>query len=347
MRLTGIKAVLPSRTVDNQNIRSMVADYSSHMSQEDLRAALNRIDFYLTYSAADQRRWLDEGEAPLDLLEGAVKGALSQASAKPSEVELIIYTGVDRGFLEPAMAYIAGSAFGMRHAHCFDIVDACMSWTRAAFIVSNLLDSGQYRNALIINCECNMRHGGRLFPGCFRLSSVEEVEWNFPAYTVGEAASATYLERDPTRPWEFHFWSGADHSDLCSLPLDGFDGYCRPGPRIGRNGPNRLTSFGSDLFRAAKEPGVEVFNRLSTPHDEIKAIFPHAASKKLWWDMGSQVGVAEKIHFVYPRYGNLVSASVPTAIAETWGDGTIEESDTLAGWVGSAGISFASFAFQL
>ena len=347
MKLAGVKAVIPSRTVDNQAIKSMVADQSAAVLKDQLQAALKRIHFYLTYSAAERRQWLADGEAPFDLLEKAIEGALSQASAKRSQVELIVYTGVDRGFLEPAMAYMVGAAFGMSHAHCFDVVDACMSWTRAAFIVSNLLAAGQYKNALIVNCECSMRYGGPVNPGCFRLSSAEEVEWNFPAYTVGEAASATFFEQDKSRPWEFHFWSGAEHSDLCSLPLDGFDRYCRPSPRIGRNGPNRFTSFGSDLFRAATRPAVEVFKRLSVPRDEIKAIFPHAATKRGWWDIGMELGVAEKIRFVYPQYGNLVSASVPTAIAEAWSDGAIRESDTLAGWVASAGISCASFAFQL
>lgn len=347
MRIAGVQSVIPSRTVSNDMIKSMVADYSSTVLQDRLRPAINRIDFYLTYSGSDQRRWLADHESPFDLLEKAVSDALSQASMKAAEIELIIYTGVDRGFLEPAMAYLAGAAFGMRHAHCFDIVDACMSWTRATFLISNLLAAGQYKNALVINCECNMRPGGRLNPGCFRLSRVEDVECNFPAYTVGEAASATLFVRDKGKPWEFHFWSGTEYSDLCNMPLDGFDGYCRPRPRIGHNGANQLTSFGSDLFRAARIPGIEVFSRLSAPRDEIKAIFPHAASKKLWWDMGSEIGVAEKIRFIYPRYGNLVSASVPAALAEAWREGTIRESDTLAGWVGSAGISFASFSFQL
>jgi acyl-CoA:acyl-CoA alkyltransferase len=347
MKISGIKTIIPSRTVDNQMIKSMVTDESNNKLNGQLRATLSRIDFYLAYSQANKRQWLADDESPFDLLERAIDGALSQASVKRSEVELIIYTGVDRGFLEPAMAYMVGAAFGMSGAHCFDIVDACMSWARAAFIVSNLLDAGHYKNALIVNCECNMRYGGRLNPACFRLNSADEVEWNFPAYTVGEAATATFFERDNSRPWEFHFLSAANFSDLCSLPLDAFDRYCKPGPRLGRNGPNRLTSFGSDLFRAGQGLGIEVFNQLSMPHDEIKAIFPHAASKRLWVDMGNEIGVADKIRFIYPSYGNLVSASVPTAMAEAWDEGAVGESDTLVGWVGSAGISFAAFAFQL
>lgn len=347
MKLAGVKATIPSRTIDNYAVKQMVADQSGAVLKDQLHAALKRIDFYLTYSGSERRQWLADHEAPFDLLEKAIDEALAEAMVRKSEIDLIIYTGVDRGFLEPAMAYMVGAAFGMRQAHCFDIVDACMSWTRAAFLVSCLFDSGKYKKALVVNCECNMRQGGRLNPGCFQLSSPDEVEWNFPAYTVGEAASATVFTYDRSRRWEFHFWSGADFSDLCSLPLDGFDRYCRPGTRIGRNGPNKLTSFGSDLFRAGKTPGVEVFTRLSTPTDEIKAIFPHAASKRLWLDMGNEIGVAEKIRFIYPKYGNLVSASVPTAIAEARSEGAIQESDMLAGWVGSAGISFASFAFPL
>jgi len=347
MKLAGVKATIPSRTIDNRAVKDIVTNESAAILKDQLRSALNRIDFYLSYSGSDRRQWLADNEGPFDLLEKAIEDAMAQASIKKSEIDLIIYTGVDRGFLEPAMAYMVGAAFGMGQAHCFDIVDACMSWTRAAFLVSCLFESGQYKKALVVNCECNMRPGGRLYPGCFRLSSADEVEWNFPAYTVGEAASATVFTHDHSRPWEFHFWSGANFSDLCCLPLDGFDRYCKPGPRVGRNGPNRLTSFGSDLFRAGKTPGVEVFNQLSTPRDEIKAIFPHAASKRLWLDMGNEIGVADKIRFIYPKYGNLVSASVPTALAEAWTEGDVQEGDMLAGWVGSAGISFASFAFRL
>src|ERR1700761_4334850 len=176
MRIAGIQSVVPSRTVTNDIIKSMIADHSSAALRDRLRSAINRVDFSLTYSGSDQRRWLADHESPFDLLEKAISEALSQASASAAEVELIIYTGVDRGFLEPAMAYLVGAAFGMRHADCFDIVDACMSWTRATFLVSNLLAGGQYKNALVINCECNMRRGGRLNPGCFRLNTVEDVE---------------------------------------------------------------------------------------------------------------------------------------------------------------------------
>jgi 3-oxoacyl-[acyl-carrier-protein] synthase III len=70
-----------------------------------------------------------------------------------------------------------------------------MSWVRALFVAQSMFNSGAYKNALIVNCECSMRVGGNGNPGCFHLNSVDEVEWKFPAYTIGEAATATFLVR--------------------------------------------------------------------------------------------------------------------------------------------------------
>lgn len=347
MKIAAIKAAIPSRTVTNRDIEDMVSMHSTGLDDHDMREALRRISFFLAYSGSRKRCWLSEDEKPIDLLSQAVSDAIVEAQLQRSEIDLIVYTGVDRGFLEPAMAYLIGAALGMPQAHCFDIVDACMSWTRAAFVVSNLLHAGQYKNALVVNCEFNMRADGRVNPRCFRLSHTDDVEWNLAAYTLGEAASATVLVRDDTNPWEFHFGSEAQYSDLCSVPLDAYNEYCEPRPRLACNGPNYFHSFASEMFRVGKPHAIDIFSRLSVPREDIKAIFPHAASMQAWWEMGTKLGVQDKIQFIYPDLGNLVSASVPVALARARDTGTVREGDQIAGWVGSAGMSFASFALRL
>ncbi|AUG08680.1 3-oxoacyl-[acyl-carrier-protein] synthase III C-terminal domain-containing protein [Pseudomonas sp. S09G 359] len=347
MKIAGLSAVLPSRTVGNLDIQRLVTELSPTLVGEELNLVLRRINFFLTFSGARERRWLAEGERPFELLSRAVSESLAEAQLKPSAIELIIYTGVDRGFLEPAMAYMVGSALGMPNAHCFDIVDACMSWTRAAFVVSNLMATNCYRNALIVNCECSMRAGGRVFPGCFNLTKIEQVEHNLAAYTIGEAASATVLVKDDGNPWEFHFSSENGASDLCAVPLDAYDLYCQPTDKLGCNGVNSFYSFASEMFDLGKPHALAIFEKLSVSFDSIKAIFPHAASLQAWWEMGCKLNVQDKIQFIYPEYGNLVSASIPVALAKARNTKVVEEGDYCAGWVGSAGMSFASFGFRL
>ena len=80
---------------------------------------------------------------------------------------------------------------------------------------------------------------------------------------------------------------------------------------------------------------------------DVVRVFPHTSTYREWSSFGQDVGVADKIHFLYPEYGNLVSASVPAGLATAIADGLVRRGDRLAGWVGSAGMSFGAFSFVL
>ena len=51
------------------------------------------------------------------------------------------------------------------------------------------------------------------------------------------------------------------------------------------------------------------------------------------------------MHHLYPEYGNLVSASIPAGLATAIEGGLVRRGDRLAGWVGSAGMSFCAYDF--
>ena len=56
--------------------------------------------------------------------------------------------------------------------------------------------------------------------GLFRLryAAEAEINWRFPAYTIGEAATATLFVNDPSHTWELHFSSCTDFANLCAIP---------------------------------------------------------------------------------------------------------------------------------
>jgi 3-oxoacyl-[acyl-carrier-protein] synthase III len=208
--------------------------------------------------------------------------------------------------------------------------------------------------ALIVNAEFNMYPGGPGVPDLFRLREAAEIDWRFPAYTIGEAATATLLVNDPAREWEFHFSSRTDLADLCAIPERNYKGYCALGlansletskERIGRNGPCRFTSFAAELSAHGTAEAINVFRKLSTPRGSIKKIFPHASSKRDW-DNGAEIlGVKDLLFHIYPHYGNVVAASVPAGIALAEEKGDIRRGDRLVTWVGSAGMSFSACSF--
>ncbi len=345
MKIEAIKAALPTKKLTNDDILALIEQHSKPIFAGDLKATLDKINFCLRYSGLNVRNWLDKGEKPIDLVAHAFQEAITEVNCDKNDIDLVVYTGIGRGFLEPGGAYHVSASLGLQQAECFDILDACMSWTRALNIVYSLLQTGRYKRALIVNAECNMRSGGAVFPSVFQLPNAEALEWSFPAYTLGEAATATIVSFDPDREWEFHFKSRPDLTDLCNVPLDGYEGYCTPSQRIGKNGIHKFTSFGFDLHSNGYQELINIFKCLKAPIEEVRAIFPHASSKREWDKVAEALNIKHLMWHIYPTCGNVVSASVPTGIASAITAGQIKRGERIAGWVGSAGMSFSAYSF--
>ena len=357
MRVAGIAAVFPGRVITNDDILDMIATESKESFQGDLHGpkALQRVRRLLKYSGIQYRRWSTPNETPIQLLAEAILKAVAEGGCTLSDVDLLIYTGVGGGFAEPGNSYMVAHALGMRDAQCFDIRDSCNSWSRAVQLLYHTFRMDRsVRRALIVNAEFNMYQGGPGVPNLFRLRYAAEIDWCFPAYTIGEAATATLFVNDPSHEWELHFSSRTDLADLCAIPEKNYPGYCAMGlrghmatsyERIGRNGPSRFTSFGAELTTHGTPEAIKVFRRLQIPSYAITKIFPHASSKRVWDTVAESLGVRQLLFHIYPEYGNVVSASVPAGIALAKEHGEIQRGDRLVTWVGSAGMSFSVCSF--
>ena len=106
-------------------------------------------------------------------------------------MDLLIYTGVARGWLEPATANLFQAELGLTNATCFDILDACASWIRSMAVADSFLQQGTYKTVMILTCELSANEYAE-----HELKSVEELESFFSGYTIGEAATATILTAD-------------------------------------------------------------------------------------------------------------------------------------------------------
>ena len=345
MRLDSVSLGLPSRQLSNGDVVALIGRESQGTFSGNLDRTIDKIRFLLNHSGAERRCWLDGEERPLDLIRRAAGNALAAAGCEQDDVDLLVYAGVDRGFLEPANAYFVADALGMGSVQCFDVLDACNGWSRAAQIVEALLCSRAYRRALVINAEFPMLDGGAIYPALFKLRCEEELAWCFAGYTMGEGATASVFSHDGGSNWEFHGASRPHLADRCSVPLHGYQRYCRSSERVGRNGVNQFTSFSGEMLPVAVAEMDALFRTLNVPIDEIRAIFPHAANRTTWDRGAAALGVRERLYHVYPRCGNLVSASIPAGIALAAGEGLIRRGDRLVTCVASAGMTFSVASF--
>lgn len=346
MRIESVKAAFPSRKLTNDDILKFVREHSVSSFDGDLAKALDRIQSYLRLSGAETRYWLADGERPISFILRAVEDALAEADCRKEDIDLLVYVGVDRGFQEPGSSHFVAKALGMRNVHCFDVLDACMSWSRALQLIYALFRTGVYKRAMIVNGEFGQTHDdGPGYPKIFGLKNIKQIEWTWPGYTVGEAATATILSHHSDKTWEFCFSARTDWVDLCNIPTKGYEGYCSGS--IDGNGPGQFTSLGSEMHTNGTPEVIKILEQLkvTVPMQEVRAIFPHTSSKKAWDRAGKQLGVDHLLYHIYPRYGNVVSASVPAGMALAIAEGKIKRGDRIVGWVGSSGMSFAAYSF--
>lgn len=345
MKILSLSAQIPSLRVGNDDILAGIATHNADQPPE-LVARYRREVAYLLGKTGSETRYLRDraaGETAIGLARRAVDDALTQAALAPGDIDLLIYCGVGRGFLEPANAYFFADAMGLA-CPCFDVLDACMSWVRALEIASKYLACGGYRHILIVNAECNAYECG--YPEILRIPSPESLNHAFAAFTIGEAATATIVSRSDDA-WSFRFRAVPQWAGLCSIPLPGYRDYCVPDAATAPGGEHRFVSFGARLFEVAIGGLAELIGECVADAAQPDIWFPHCAAAGPYPRIAATWGIDPRKVYLdsFRDYGNLVSASIPAAIHQAAARGVLRRGDRVVLCPASAGLALAVVQF--
>jgi 3-oxoacyl-[acyl-carrier-protein] synthase III len=345
MRIESIGVRVPSRKVTNDTIMEFLSEHSNGASPMLVKTYQRAVTALLKTAGSDVRFIRDsaKNEKASDFIKGAISDALANAELTKDDIDLLIYCGVGKGFLEPANAYMYANAMGM-HCSCFDIGDACMSWIRALEISYEFLKSGRYQTIMIVNGEFNTHHG---LPDNFKVRNLRQIEYTFPTYTIGEAATATIL-RPSDQEWKFTFKSLPHLSDLCTIPLEGYESFVdEPNHRLNKNGLLNFVSYGAEMFNNARKVLAPLVRDTVGDVDGPDIYFPHAASDTAYLIAGKKIGIPkEKMYAkVFPRYGNVVSASIPMGMNMAIEEGRLRRGDSIVFCPASAGMVYSVVQF--
>ena len=318
MRIRAIESLLPSKLVTNEEVIERMKEYARpSLSDDELVRLELQIRKLLAISNTEVRYHRAPHETALGLGLDVGKAALKKAELDPSEIDLLMYVGVARGFIEPATANLFQHHLGLKNATCFDILDACASWLRALHIAHLFITSGTYRNVMILNSECNAREYGT-----FKVSSVDDLKFRFPTLTIGEAATATIVSPSET-PESFYFtfrnW-GAGHA-LCKIPLPQYREFSN-GDDVEHVTPLEFFSLGEKLFRLG-------FIKMMDHYQSDAALkaykpdigFSHSASDSASRRAAKLLGEEKSAYLTHARFGNTVSASIPLGMSYAMREG--------------------------
>ena len=335
MRIRGLGVGLPSRVVKNDEVLALIEAGSRAHLDGATDKVLSKLRTLLRVSGTQERRWRAPGERAFDFAKIAVDQALQDAAMQPEDIDLLLYVGVGRGWVEPCMATFFIDRFGMTGATGFDILDACLSWLRALHVAEHFLNSGVYKNVLVLNAEFNVNEFYN-----FAIRGPDEMAFRFAQMTIGEAATATILTgEDAGIEPLFAFKTDPKRHDLCKIPLPSIASFSDQ-ERCPRLDPLVFFAYSADLVVAAQEMIPQLY--LETPglperHCDI--VFGHSVSKSLMDDIANRIGLLDRAVNLYPEIGNCVSASVPAAMAIAIQQGRLKRDMRMLFLVGSAGFS--------
>jgi 3-oxoacyl-[acyl-carrier-protein] synthase III len=343
VKICAVAHAIPSRRVTNDDLVERVAARNREgLSPDCLAEVCAFLGAQLDRAGAVERYHRGPGESALAFGITAGREALERASLSPSSIDLLIYVGVGRGFVEPATANVFQHALHLTHATCFDILDACASWLRALDVARSMLRSGPYRHAMILNCEFNFQE--------YEPSSVAsraEMEDLWAGYTVGEAATATIVSRaEEDADYAASFRNLGQHVALCQIPLPHAGQFQNGGARPDRTEMRFYAQPNALAASAIREICRQYWDDERFAGRAYDVVFGHSASVPVSRAIRDQLGIGPDLHYeLFPRYGNTVSAAIPLAMSLAQQDGRLRRGHRVLLIMGGAGITTALGTF--
>jgi 3-oxoacyl-[acyl-carrier-protein] synthase-3 len=290
------------------------------------------------------RFWCEENQYSTDIARCAAERAMADAGIEAKEIDLLIYTGMSKAFVEPATGHVLRHELGALNANVIDTQDACSSFIKSIEIADSLIKTEKYRTILIAA-------GERTYDWAdFTCKTVDELAWKFGSLTIGDAAGALVLQKTA----EPQYLQNPFHLRAFYKLVDGEYATCHIGLNYRFGERYRLHSNSSRLVRLGMQSfmdlAIDVIAREEFSDFHCDSLFVH--------DIGSVIDevvipfmkaanlpVPENYRSYYPRFGNVASASLPLGMDLAKQDGRLQRGNLAVFVCPAAGVQTGVLIF--
>lgn len=322
-RIVGTGSYLPSRTVPNRDLESLVDTSDEWIVQR---------------TGIRERHLLGEGELPSTMGVVAGRRALEAAACTPADVDLLLVATTFPDMTCPGSAAFVASDLGTGQAPFFDLTAGCTGFVYGLAAAEGFLASGLAECVLLVGSEA--------------LSRV--TDWNDRRTCVlfGDGAGAVVLRRgaagegllgvsihgDPEKALLLHTPGGGTRLPASHETVDARLHYLR--------------MEGSGVFRSAV-PLMELalgqaLDKAGLPIEALDWIIPHQANLRIIDALARRLPVApERVIANLDRVANTSAASIPIALDEAVRDGRIRPGDLVAVTAFGAGVTYGAAVVRM
>lgn len=304
------------------------------MTNADWEKLVDTSDEWIrTRTGIQERRYAVEGQGTSDLGVEAAKKALEDAGMKPEEVELIILATCTPDYRAQNASSLIQVKLGAENAAAFDVSAACSGFIYALTVGKSMIQSGMYKNILVVAAESvsrllNMkdRNTAILFGDGAAAAVLKEVE-------EGYGIVSSFLGTEGVLDETLRITAGGTLHPVTHEAIDNGDVY--------------LKMNGQEVFkfavRALPKATNKALEQAGMKAEDLAMVVPHQANFRIIESAAKRLKLPmDKFYVNLQKYGNTSAASVGLALGEAVQEGKIQKGDMIALTGFGAGLTYGS-----
>ncbi len=265
----------------------------------------------------------------------AIKSA-QKALAKfdKSKIDALFFCGIERDFSEPSTAHIIADTLGIEANICFDISNACHGFTCGLEVARAMIATGQIEYALVTTAELPSRitrSAIDLFKSG-KINAKDNPEY-LGAFTIGDAGGTMIIGRSE---------GGSGLKLINTKALSKWKDLC-----YYKFLEDNTVSFSMQMAKICKKTLTlcrnmvpETMRLLNWTPSDIDIFIPHQVGLKPYLETLNIFGVSQaKSIATFPKYGNLISATLPVCYDILEQEGRIKGGMNICIFSSGSGIS--------
>lgn len=304
-RIVSLGSYLPQRVLTNQDLEKLVETSD---------------EWIVSRTGMRERRIAAQDEYPSDMGTQAAIQALSSANLEVEDLELIIVATMSPDYISPSTACIIQAKLKAEKAVAFDIQVACTGFLYALSIAKSFIESGIYRNVLVIATE--------------KMSAFLDYQDRSTCVLFGDGAAAALLTGQGEGLLIDTLCLGSDGqlAELVKIPGGG-----SRHPATLETVEKRLHCFqmtGNEVFKHAvrrmSAAARECLVKAGLQESDVSWLVPHQANKRIIDAIAKNFNILEeRVYLTVHKYGNTSASSIAIALHELIEEHTLKEGEHL------------------
>ncbi|TWI59331.1 beta-ketoacyl-ACP synthase III [Halalkalibacter nanhaiisediminis] len=277
------------------------------MTNDDLAKNIDTSDEWIrTRTGIEERRIASRDMDTSNMAIIAAENALLDASIHARDIDLILVATATPDYPFPSVACLVQEALGISHIPAMDVSAACSGFVYALVTGKQFIETGTYKNVLIIGSE--------------KFSKIIDWADRNTSVLFGDGAGAVVLSEVQEGRGFLSFELGADGAGANHLLVD---------PKT-----NTVSMSGREVFKFAvrqmPESSLSVVEKAGLKKEDVDFLVPHQANLRIIDAARERLGLdKEKVSTTVKIHGNTSAASIPLALFTELEEGKIQDDDVI------------------